>query len=249
MMGVVMIRCMVILGIVVLLVAGCEREEATPQVPEPPVVDLPEMEEPEEDEEDPAEEPWEPEAAAFLGWPGQGEGRTFGLTWLGGDEVLELLEEPRHDSVVAGRLRWLDGEELDWRESRVEVVEPRALQVVEPVVFFGFPYDVEFREIESEGRSVELSPEQVVFFYHDAGEGQCFLGVDGEIYLGECPEGALEPLEPLDPGAQMLTPLRALWWVLISEDVEGWMEVMEAPLEVYEREIEGVERPDVGDEF
>ncbi len=238
------------LALLILLTAGlaaCDRDELDLPDPEPPPAPIAEPEIPAV-EEPPAA--FEPPPVEFLGWPGHREDQTFGLTWLGGDEPLPLREAPSSESSVISELQWYDGEELPWDESRVRVLQPSPLVATESFSWTATPYDEEFLELESSEVILSVATDQPVFFYHLSGENLCFFALDHTVHLGDCIKDHLTPAEDHPSPADPLRPLEHQWWVLIdADDAYGWLLIDDdAPIEVFPREIEGMERFDDEDD-
>lgn len=223
-----------------LLLGGCERE-IEESAKEPPGVELPVVMEPEGEFEGQEEE--EPEAAPEgLGpdpiwlstWPGREEHTTVAVMWLGGDEEQPLYKQPDQGSQEIGRFGFEDGADLEWTQSKVYVEKPRELRVLEETEWVGIPFDAEYRELEAEARSFVLEEEERIYLYQYEGEGSCFLGVQGEVALGDCPGGGgIAVSEEPEEGGQSWRPDVQYWWLEIRMgSVEGWLLVDEAPVDV-----------------
>lgn len=226
--------------------AACEREQAAPSIPAPEEVasdmasshDEPSPKEADEDEEM-AESP---PRASFESWPGREEHRTFELMWLGGDEEYGLREEPAREADVAGVVSFLDGDQLEWTQTVVQVLKPRIYEAEQAMSWSGLSYDAEYMELEAQERRYELQEGDRISLYQYGGEGSCYWGIEQEILLGACPT---DHWRVLDEGANSeeqapWQPLEQEWWVKVkSDDVEGWLLVDEAPVEVIQRYIDG----------
>lgn len=230
------------------LAAGCEPspepvdqedETARPEVVTiEPIAEFPE-EEPEE---------VEPESAEFgATWPGGADHETFDLTWLGGDEAVELYDRPRADAEVVGSASWMDGADVEWLETVVFVDRPGRLEVETDLELVATPYDREFGELEATDETYRLEEGESLFTYRYDGRGECYLGVETEIVVAECPADQVR-FDGEDP--QMEPDLRweadgSQWWVRVEADgQQGWLKVDEAPVEVHPREVEGFEKPE-----
>lgn len=171
-----------------------------------------------------------PEEVLFSTWPGRDEHRQVELMWLGGEGEVQLWEAPDRESEQVATIGWEDGEDLIWRESWVRVIAPRALTVENEGIWQGIPYDAEYRELEAEPKEFVLHAGEEIYLYQYDGEGTCFLKVQREIALGDCPNGGT--LSVMEEGAELL-PEEQQWWIKVSEaQGEGWILVDEAPLEV-----------------
>ena len=220
--------------------AGCDREEEGSEPEAPPLLDVSPVEEAVETSEEIVEEALEetafvPDSLWFSTFPGRDEHQRVELMWLGGDERVSVREEPRRDSPVLVEKNWLDGEDLDWNQSRVHVLRPRTLSVARESEWVGIPFDQEFEELEAEPRSYRVEQGELLYLYQYDGEGQCYLGIDQEVALGDCPaEGALAVREILED----FLPEEQEWWIeILTEAGPGWLLVDEAPLEVRVLEI------------
>lgn len=224
------------------LCAGCEREQA--ETPAPPAREItPQEESPEKPilEENLEDEEVTAPAAAFDSWPGREEFRIFELMWLGGEEPLALREEPDREAEILGHATFLDGEQLDWTQTMVLVLEPRPYQAEQAMEWSGLPYDAEYMELEAGNRQFEVEEGELLYLYQYDGEGTCFWALEGEIALGSCPLDGWTALgdEVNESESLLWKPLRQEWWVKIkSGDLEGWFLVEEAPVEVKVRQIE-----------
>lgn len=181
------------------------------------------------------------EPADFATWPGQGEGMTFDLMWLGGDEAIELREAPDQEAAVVATASWLDGEQFEWTGSRVHVDEPRPYTVEVDRELTGLPYDAEFLELEADEQRVELQEGESVYLYQYGGEGACYMGVGSKILLAQCPDEAMSVDDDSDLDDAEWKPLSQQWWVQVHVDGEdkGWFPVHDAPVEVHLRSVEG----------
>ncbi len=189
-----------------------------------------------------------PRPVGFFTWPGQHEGMTFDLMWLGGDEPLSLREEPDDEASVVATATWFDGEQLAWKDTLVHVQKPRPYTVEEPLELIGTSYDVEFAELEAEERHFELDEGDSVLLYQYGGEGACYVGVEDEIVLAQCPGQGMKAEDDtgLDDGPAWRS-LAEQWWVEVAADGDrGWFQVHQAPVEVHTRYIEGYDEFDEG---
>lgn len=230
------------------LAVACDRSsEEEVRSPEPVLeVEPPRVESPEVADEDVDEiaDEVEPEAVDFIAWPSSGEQWTFELMWLGGDEEIELRDRPRLDASGVGMVSWMDGDQVEWMETRIHVDRPRLYFVEESITLTGTPYDTEFLELEATERQVEFQAGERVYFYQYAGENRCFIGVGGEILYTGC--DLLQFLTGHDDleweNEDYFRPYSQQWWVKVDQaSVQGWMLVDEAAVDVHERRIEGYE--------
>lgn len=233
-----MSRGMVVLT-AVLLTTGCEpqpqpREEQPQQEPEIAVIEPA----PQEDETTFDE----PEPAEFAGaWPGEADYDTFDLTWLGGDEHLELYEQPNYDSEVIGTISGYDGEKFDWLGTSIHVEQPREYRANEDFELPVTLYDTEDNELHLEEESYQVELGDPVHAYHRVGEGGCYLGVNGEVMLADCPEGKVDRVE--ESQDRLVEPPwtaeLAHWWIKVeSDNGTGWVELDDGLLQVHPRQLE-----------
>ncbi len=196
------------------------------------------------------ERPWRgPRPAFFDGWPGADEGmRSFELVWLGGEEELPLRVESIPDAPVVTVATYEDGEEVDWVQTRLVVVEPRLVAFVEDWQMWALEYDEEKGEVEGEEIEAEFEAGDKTEIYSGAG-GECYLSHEEKIVLAECPpddyvEAVSARGEALDEEVVM-DGRRIEWWIKATwRDERGWFEVEEAPVEIHERRMEGYDMRD-----
>ena len=189
---------------------------------------------------------WEPESVDFSTWPGSVDAESFDLMWLGGEESVELHAEPRREADVGGTTSWLDGEEIDWSATVVQIEEPRRYRADEAFVLEATPFDAEFGELEREVREYELDEDEVLYSYRYDGDGMCYLGIDGQIVYATCPDGRIvaDAGDEVEDSEMAWHPVEARWWVEVDEGPSGWFVVDDAPVEVLAREVEGYDGVD-----
>lgn len=241
----------------VLLLGACDREapvqSGEDELEEAPVLQIEEREEREDlglEEAESAEKAG-PESLWLRTWPGREEHSSVAVMWLGGNQEIGIHEEPDGESAEVGRFSFLDGDDLEWNQSRVLVDEPRELTVAAETEWVGIPFDPDYEELEARPRSFYLEEGEAIYLYQYEGEGTCFLGVQGEVVLGDCPGGEVRVEQELEEGEQW-RPLSQQWWLLIAvEGREGWMRVDEAPVEVRRIDLsdQGYDSPYGADEF
>ncbi len=191
------------------------------------------------------ERPWRgPRPASFDGWPGASDGGAgFELMWLGGEDYVELKVESLEDAPVVTAASFEDGDTIDWRQTRVVVLEPRLVRLIEDWDMWGLRYDLEEGEVSE--HEVEESYEEgaKLEIYHQALGGECYMSHDHELVLAQCPpiekvQAVAADGEPLEEEV-VLDGRRKQWWVLVEwEDERGWFKVEEAPVDVRERRME-----------
>lgn len=218
--------------------------EETPPPRDEPTDETPEIAEIKptatDENEDGPEEVVEPEPVEFVTWPGLEKQKTFELMWLGGDEEVELHDEPRADADVVGDVGWLDGQEFEWINTVVYVEEPRSYRVAESTELSVTPYDIEYGELEADERVYELEDGDEIFLYQYGGEKTCYLGIEDDVVLGDCPYDGIDVAGDELETEERWTPIAEQWWVEVEVDgVEGWLFVDEAPVSVHPREVEG----------
>ncbi len=235
-------RSGVVIVAVVWLVVGCEPQpQPKDDEPEPqPEIVVVEAPKPAEDDRD--AKPVSP-VDFFGSWPGEVEYDSFDLMWLGGDDEIELREEPQEDAEVVGVAGWRDGEEFHWRETMVRIDTPRAYESLEDFELEATPYDEEFGQLEAEDIVVDVEAGQKLFAYRYAGEYGCYLGVEQQVVYADCPADQVgvdpEKFDGIDAGEKWTGEHRQ-WWVMVDgEDGEGWFRADDAPLEVHPRVVEG----------
>ncbi|MFU8804082.1 MAG: hypothetical protein ACNA8W_09765 [Bradymonadaceae bacterium] len=222
--------------------AGCERSELQGTgVPELPSVEqLEAAMEAMEVERDgvPGASDLEPGPPLSLAsWPGRDGRHTFGMTWLGGQEEVVLRLEPDADSDVAATTQWVDGAEIDWRDTRQIVTLPWIYKAREAGKFTGYTYETEHDLTLDEAVEVGFGKDDLIRIYGDAGEGQCYVGKGEAFFLVDCMivTKDLERLLPLeiDDTTRPWKPEESQWWVLVEEEGKrGWWRVDESRVEV-----------------
>lgn len=204
--------------------------------------------EPMVDDSDEEPEQVEPSPVDFAAtWPGEANYDSFDLMWLGGDEPIELYEEPDVESEVIGSARWIDGEQFGWIDTMVRIEQPREYRAEQGFTYEGTPYDEEFGQLALEDQSFEVEADQPVFAYRYAGEQGCYLGIDDQVVYGDCPVEELgidENFDELDAAGKWNGQARQ-WWVKVdSDDGPGWFRPDEGPVEVHPRKVEGYDEVD-----
>lgn len=238
-------RIAVMIAMFALWATACDRvptEEAKPDEEEVRVAVV----EPRVETVDDEEEVVEPEPIHFLSWPGRHEQMTFDLTWLGGDEPLNLRAEPDEKAPVVREGTWFDGEQFDWRSSRMYVQKPRPYRVTRDHEMVVTHYDAEADEFDLDDVVVDLEEEDRIFLYRYGGEQMCFLGIDSELVLGACPDDYAVAEDDTGLDAEEFKPgdrwkaLSEQWWVEVDgAEGTGWFRVEDAPVDIHLRSEEG----------
>lgn len=180
-------------------------------------------------------------------WPGQGEMLTFQLTWLGGEEEVVLRERPDENSAEVARRSWEDGSDVDWEETRVVVLAVRPFRALKDVRLEVMPFDpqaevLEPEEMVEENVVVTVSQGELIELYQYVGEETCYLGIGGQMYVGDCPGKEFETAVAVEEGQRRLTPLEQEWWVLVGDgEARGWVRADNSLFEAHTRRMEAYE--------
>jgi hypothetical protein len=201
--------------------------------------------------DDEPEEPTGPPTVEFAIWPGGGDWAASELMWLGSGEALELRESPHREASVIAEGRWEDGDLLEWSTSLVRVDAPRPYRVESKTELLGTPYDTEFGELEAKDEVYELDAGARVWLYQYDGDGMCYLLVDEEVILSDCPGESMSVEESSElEEDQGFKPLGEQWWIEVNTDEgQGWFMVHDAPVEVHSRKAGGFDDIEAEREF
>lgn len=176
-------------------------------------------------------------------WPGQGEMLTFQLTWLGGGEEVVLRERPDEGSAEVARRSWEDGSEVGWEETRVVVLAARPFRALKDVRLEVMRFDPQMEALEAEENVVvTVSQGERIELYQYVGEETCYLGVRGQIYVGDCPGKEFQAEVAVEKGQRRLSPLEQEWWVLVGDGkARGWVRADNSWFEAHTRRMEEYE--------
>lgn len=156
-------------------------------------------------------------------WPYVEDRKTFELTWEGGDDPAPLHLKPDPNSPVIGDAVWEDGEEIGWQNTVVAIYQPKVVRATQEWFVEG-PFYQEGYVTDPGYVSETLRKGQPLEVYLYAGAGQCWLGLDDQIFRGKCPppEKFSGPFQGKIP-QEWYQPARKVWWIQVSvEDVTGW---------------------------
>ncbi|MBA2661299.1 MAG: hypothetical protein H0U74_03340 [Bradymonadaceae bacterium] len=228
--------------------SACERQLASPPEPavlpptavEADVAVTPEIVESADAGRDAAAEPG-PAPFVIESWPGREEMHTFSLTWLGGSDEIALRQHPDALSASVAEVSWPDGNEVEWKETRVVVTRPRIYRALRQTRFVGVFYDplaepIEPEEMVASEETLTIEAEERVALFQYAGEGACYVEVRERLYLGSCPAKQFAAESEPSVGRRKFQPLEQQWWVLVEhKKASGWVRVDESLFEVRTR--------------
>lgn len=186
--------------------------------------------EPEAPAKDEADGPAIPELRDLKLHPYSEEFSTAKITWLGDNKKLKLHEGPATPSPQTGELMVKKGDEIEWQKTRTHVLEPRAYTADEDLKLGGVYYMEEDGTLAQEPREVSFKRGDILYLYHYAGEGTCYVGwqeQDKEEFVlanSVCPSSGASKWSAAEEPDE-LSPQRREWWVMVEpkEDERGWI--------------------------
>jgi hypothetical protein len=161
------------------------------------------------------------------GWPYNEEATTFQLEWTGGSAVLPVHEAPSRNATIVGEYSVRSDQEIPWRNTRVNVFEPKIFESTQAVTVEGFRWKPDDRAAHRQPVDVRLAPGEPVAVYHYQGRSLCILGAKDALMEAVCPSpNSFSGDFSGRTMAEKMQPKRKIWWVRISTtDVSGWIKL------------------------
>lgn len=166
------------------------------------------------------------------GTPYDEEWTRVDLVWRGEPAALPLYETMEVPTEQSGAYPARPGEVVPYVRSEVVVYEPLPMRALVPMELGMRPYDRASGKL-GPVRTVILAEGEILQAYKYAGEGTCYLGHGGEVFVGGCPDTDRFAAEGWGGGPPV--PSKYNWWVFVEggdgDGGEGWVNVEETALE------------------
>ncbi|MGM0558320.1 MAG: hypothetical protein ACQEVA_18190 [Myxococcota bacterium] len=164
---------------------------------------------------------------AVDGWPYNDEANTFSLEWAGSSAVLSVHEAPSRNAAIVGEYAVQQGQEIPWRNTRINVFKPKIFETKQAVTIEGFRWAPDSRELHRQPVDAQVGAGTPVAVYHYQGGEQCIMGVGDKLVEAVCPtpDAFLGDFRGRN-AAEKMQPDEKIWWVQITtQTTSGWIEL------------------------
>jgi hypothetical protein len=162
---------------------------------------------------------------AVDGWPYNDEANTFSLEWAGAPAVLPVHEAPSRNAAIVGEYSVQRGQEIPWRNTRINVFKPTVFETKQAMTIEGFRWAPESRALHRQPLDARVGPGTPVAVYHYQGRQTCIMGVGDKLVEALCPTP--EAFAGSFRGrtmAEKMQPADKIWWVQITtRQATGWI--------------------------
>lgn len=164
---------------------------------------------------------------AVDGWPFNEEATTFRLEWTGASAVLPVHDAPSRNATIVGEYGVEPGQEIPWRNTRVNVFEPKLFKAKEATVVEGFRWKPDSRALHRQPVDAQIGPGEAVAVYHYQGGQLCIMGVKDLMVEAVCPTPkAFAGDFAGRTTAEKMQPATKIWWVQITtQQASGWIKL------------------------
>lgn len=250
------LETLTLLAALTLTLGACDRQNTPDEEPAPvePAAEEPTGDDPAaskkaaplKEKEEAAEADAPPALRDLPLHPHTEEFHTTKLSWKGGAKKLPLHEKPDASSPKTGELEVKEGADIEWAKTTTHVLAPRAYEAdADKVTLTGiFPHEPE-GEMPSSPSSRDFARGEVLYYYHYAGEGTCYVGWrEGEAFTfatSNCPGSSPDQKWTIEGGPDSEGPLKTEWWVFVDtgEENAGWLHVAGEDFEAAPKETLG----------
>lgn len=164
---------------------------------------------------------------AVDGWPFNEEATTFRLEWTGSSAELPVHDGPSRNATIVGEYQVQPGQEIPWRNTRVNVFAPKIFESREATLVEGFRWKPDSRALHRQPVDAQLGPGEPVAVYHYQGGELCIMGVQDVMLEAVCPTPKTFAGDFAGrTTAEKMQPATRIWWVQITtQQASGWIKL------------------------
>ncbi len=159
------------------------------------------------------------------GWPFNEEATTFQLEWTGPPAALPVHERPSRNAAIVGDYRVEPGQEIPWRNTRVNIFRPKVFKTTQAMRVEGFRWAPESRARHRQPVDAQVGQGTPVAVYHYQGGDLCIMGVGDTLMEAVCPKPNRFAGDFTGrTTAEKMQPTEKIWWVQITTQTQnGWI--------------------------